>query len=137
MMLPTLLAAALTLGSALGNSAPANASGSIQQGTVSCSASGPTVTGASVRSVARNGDLNRYVVAIVVTNVGSQSQSGNTLQSVDVMQNDVKVDQKGVIPLHAGQTTTVTYQFERSAEAAPGSTNLVFRIHDCSYAFSV
>lgn len=137
MMLPTLLAAAFSLGNALTSTAPANPHAVAQAAASSCSTAGPAVTGATVRSVTRNGDLNHYVIAIQVTNTGRSTQPGNTLQSVDVLQNDVKVDQKGVLPLRPGQTTTVTYAFDRAVEAASGTTQFVFRLHDCSYAFAV
>jgi hypothetical protein len=67
---------------------------------------------------------------------GNSAQPSNTLQSVDVIQNEGKIDQKGVPPLRPGQSYTATYTFTRSVEAADGTTQFVFRIRDCSYAFS-
>jgi hypothetical protein len=119
MMLPILLAAALGAGEPSATCSP-----------------GPAVNAASVRSVTRVGDLNRYVLGIQVTNAGNSAQPSNTLQSVDVIQNEGKIDQKGVPPLRPGQSYTATYTFTRSVEAADGTTQFVFRIRDCSYAFS-
>ncbi len=67
-----------------------------------CSGAEPSIVQAAVRSVAHNGPLNHYTVAVTVTNQGSMRQPGNTLQSVAVYQNGDKVDQKGLQPLRPG-----------------------------------
>jgi subtilase family serine protease len=113
MMLPLLLAAML--------------GGNVQVATT-CSAADPAITQATVRSVTDNGEIKHYVVAITVTNLGQAAQAGNLLQSVDVFRDGEKRDQKGLQPLRAGQSQTVTYEFDRAAEARPGSTRLDFKL---------
>ena len=113
MIIPALLAAMLT------GYAPAQ---------LACSGADPAITKASVQSVSSNGDLTYRTVAVTVTNLGSAGQHGDLLQSVDVYQDNNKVDQKGVPPLRPGQSATVLYQFKRSSEARRNSTRLDFRM---------
>ena len=97
-----------------------------------CSGAEPAILQAAVRAVTPNGDLKHYVVAVTVANQGSAAQPGTTLQSIEVLQDGQKVDQKGVPPLHPGQAAVVTYAFDRSRLAREGSTDLDFRLveHD-------
>lgn len=93
-----------------------------------CSGAEPSIVQAAVRSVSQNGDLNHYVVAVRVTNQGGAAQPGNTLQSIAVYQDGDKVDQKGLPPLRAGQSATVTYAFDRSNLSRARSTKLRFKL---------
>jgi len=93
-----------------------------------CTGADPAIVQAAVRSVTPNGDLNRYVVAITVTNQGNAGQPGNTLQSVAVYQDGEKVDQKGLPPLRPGQSATVRYAFDRSHLARERTTDLRFQL---------
>jgi hypothetical protein len=111
MMIPALLAAIL-----VGNAPVA----------VACSGAEPAIVGAALQSRTTNGNLNHYVVAVHVKNLGSKGQPSNTLQSVEVLQNGDHVDQKGLPPLRPGQTATVFYAFDRSAGAAGHTTRLSF-----------
>ena len=88
---------------------------------------GPAITNAVATQVGTNGDLTNYDVAITVKNSGSAEPS-SLLQSVQVYQDQTKVDQKGTQPLAAGGSTTVHYIFSRSSEAERGSTHLHFRL---------
>ena len=89
-----------------------------------CSGADPAITKASVVSVTPSGGLNNVKVSVTVTNLGSAKQPSNTLQSVEITQNDTKVGRKGVPPLAAGQAYTFAYVFQRSVEASPGTTPL-------------
>jgi subtilase family serine protease len=85
-----------------------------------------------------------YDVAIVVRNLGRGAQPSSLLQSVQVYQNGVKVDQKGVLPLKPGASQTVHYRLMRANDAEAGSTHLRLtlvmhdahgaRVTDCSTA---
>ena len=89
---------------------------------------GPAITNAVASQASTNGDLTTYDVRITVTNTGSQGEPSSLLQSVQVFQDQTKVDQKGTQPLAAGRATTVHYRFSRSSEAEQGSTHLHFRL---------
>lgn len=91
-----------------------------------CSGADPAIISATVQSTTSNGSLNHYVIAITVQNVGAMKQASNLLQSVDVYQDGVKVDQKGLQPLAPAKTQTVTYAFDRAVDAANHSTHLRF-----------
>jgi hypothetical protein len=93
-----------------------------------CTGADPAIVNATVQSTTSNGNLNHYVVAITTQNVGSTKQASNLLQSIDVYQDAVKVDQKGLQPLAAGKSQTVTYAFDRATEAANHSTHLRFAL---------
>jgi hypothetical protein len=102
------------------NTAPSNAS--------ACSGADPSITGAKVTSTTPRGDMNQISVTVTVVNNGSMSQQGNTLQSVDVYQNNTKVDRKGLPPLKGGQAYTFPYVFDRAADAGTGTTDLRFQL---------
>ena len=89
---------------------------------------GPMITHAVAAQVGANGDLSTYDVAVTVKNTGSQGEPSSLLQSVEVMQDATKVDEKGTQPLAAGASRTVHYRFSRSSEAEAGSTHLHFRL---------
>jgi hypothetical protein len=99
-----------------------------------CSGPDPAITGATLQSRSKNGGLDHFIVAIQVKNVGSKGQPSNLLQSVEVYQNGDHVDQKGLPPLRAGQSATVTYAFDRSAGAANHTTQLTFSLLQRTYA---
>lgn len=88
---------------------------------------GPAITNAVATQVGTNGDLTTYDVSVTVKNDGPAEPS-SLLQSVQVYQDQTKVDQKGTQPLPAGGSTTVHYRFSRSSQAEPGSTRLHFRL---------
>jgi subtilase family serine protease len=98
---------------------------------VASSCGAPAITNAGIQSTSTSGDVRFTRVAITVVNHGP-AQAPSILQSVDVYQNGSKVDQKGVPPLKAGASATVTYTFKRSAEAHDDTTRLRLQLagHD-------
>ncbi|MBV8172011.1 MAG: hypothetical protein JO219_08785 [Candidatus Eremiobacteraeota bacterium] len=92
------------------------------------SCANPSIVSAGVESVAQNGALNRYTIAIVVQNQGGVTQPSDLLESVDVIQAGQKTGQMGLQPLHPGQSQKVIYTFDRSNEAANGTTDLTFSL---------
>src|SRR5713101_6412491 len=82
-----------------------------------CAGADPAIVSASAKSMTSDGQVNRYAVNIRVTNVGRRNQPSNLLQSVEIWQNDVKLDMKGLPPLRAGQSYSFTYVYQRSADA--------------------
>ena len=93
-----------------------------------CSGADPAIVKTALQSSTQNGPLRHLVVAITVSNLSDVKQASNVLQSVAVYQDGNKVDNKGVKPLAAHQLQTVTYTFDRSAQAAPGTTHLRFKL---------
>ena len=93
----------------------------------SCGGAAPAITTAIVKNVTPQGGLNHYQFAITIVNNGS-AQASNTLQSVDVYQNQQKLDAKSVPPLAAGQSYTVTYVSDRSRQAGDGTSKLTFKL---------
>ena len=89
---------------------------------------GPAITHAVATQAGSNGDLTTFDVAVTVKNDGAASEPDSLLQSVQVFQDQTKVDQKGTQPLAAGASETVHYQFSRSSDAEAGSTHLHFRL---------
>ena len=96
--------------------------------TAACSGADPAIAGAKVTSTTPKGDMNEISVTVTVVNSGSVGQQSNTLQSVDVYQNNTKVDRKGLPPLKAGQTYTFPYVFDRATDAGNGTTDLRFQL---------
>src|ERR1700722_12115703 len=90
--------------------------------TASCSGADPAIVGAKATSTTPKGDMSEISVTVTVVNNGSTGQQSNTLQSVDVYQNNTKVDRKGLPPLKAGQPYTFTYVFDRATDAGNGTT---------------
>ncbi len=104
-----------------------------------CAGANPAITKVAVQSVTSNGKLNYYHIVGTVANFGSQSQPSNTLQFVDIWQYGVRLDAKGIRPLAPLQSTTFSYVWQRSTEAARGTSTLNFRIRmeqgsDCNPA---
>jgi hypothetical protein len=93
-----------------------------------CAGANPAITSVGVKGVSSNGKLNTYHIVGTVTNLGSAGQPANTLQFVDIWQYAVKLDDKGIPPLAPGQSATFSYMWQRSTDAASGTTTLNFRI---------
>jgi len=72
--------------------------------------------------------LTHYTVGITVQNLGTMRQRSDLLQSIDVDQDDQRVDVIGLLPLRPRQTQHVTYSFVRSAESGAGTTSLLFTL---------
>jgi len=88
----------------------------------------PSILSATIQPVTANGGLNHYTIAITVQNQGNVRQPSNLLQSVDVIQDGLRVDRIGLQPLSPKQSQKVTYSFDRSADAGDGTTNLTFTL---------
>lgn len=93
-----------------------------------CRGADPAILGAAVVSSSTNGNLKHYVIRVTVANLGNTKQASNLLQSVDVYQNDQKADRRGLPPLAPRQRASVTYAFDRSADADEGTTHLIFAL---------
>lgn len=88
----------------------------------------PSILSAKVQSVTPNGSLQHYTIAITVENIGQASQPKTLLQSVEVFQDRQRVDKIGLQPLKPKQRQAVTYSFDRSTDAGPGTTHLRFKL---------
>jgi hypothetical protein len=102
--------------------------GAIAPAAAACSGADPAIVSASGVGPQANGALNNVRVTITVKNLGSAGQPSNTLQSVEILQQSTKVGLKGIPPLAAGKSYTFVYTFQRSSEAAPGTTRLDLRL---------
>lgn len=108
------------LGFALAGAAPAWAA---------CNGADPGIASAAVKNVASANGMNRYTLAVTVTNNGNQAQAKDVLQFVDIYQvPGQKLDAKSVPPLQAGQSYTVTYTTMRAADAGNGTTHMRFQL---------
>jgi hypothetical protein len=83
----------------------------------------------SVKSVSTSGGLNRYNITGTVSNIGSESQGSDALQSVDIYQGNSKLDSKSIPPLAAGHAFTFSYVSERASDAGTGTTHLRFQLN--------
>ncbi|HTV73920.1 MAG TPA: hypothetical protein VME66_09475 [Candidatus Acidoferrales bacterium] len=93
-----------------------------------CPDSAPTIESATVANVQDNGSLKTYIVEGTVVNPSDQSEAGNVLQSVDVLQDGQKVNEIGIPPLAAGQSYEFHQTVVRSAEAGNKTTRLTFQL---------
>lgn len=91
---------------------------------VSCAGADPAIVSATVQSTNTGGGINRYSLAIRVANLGSAKQPSNLLQSVDIYENGIKLDTKGLPPLRPRQSYSFVYVYQRSADAGAGTTVL-------------
>ncbi len=87
-----------------------------------------SILSAGVQTVATNGGLAHYTIAITVQNQSDTRQPGNLLQSLDVFQNGQRVDKIGLQPLGPKQLQKVTYGFDRASDAGVGTTHLTFTL---------
>ena len=93
-----------------------------------CAGADPAIVSASARNMTSDGQVNRYAVNVRVTNLGRRNQPSNLLQSVEIWQNDIKLDVKGLPPLRAGQSTSFTYIYQRSSDAGAGTSDLTLKL---------
>jgi subtilase family serine protease len=104
-----------------------------------CAGANPAITKVAVQSVTTDGKLNNYHIVGTVVNFGSQTQPSNTLQFVDIWQYGNRLDDKAIRPLAPGQSATFSYLWQRSVDAARGTSTLNFRVRmeqgsDCNPA---
>lgn len=93
-----------------------------------CAGADPAIVSASARSMTSDGQVNRYAVNVRVANLGRKNEPSNFLESVEIWQNDIKLDMKGLPPLRAGQSTSFTYIYQRSADAGAGTSDLALHL---------
>jgi hypothetical protein len=91
-----------------------------------CRGADPAITNVSTSQI--GGDMTTYALKVTVANVGSSDQRKNVLQSVKIILDGQKKDQKGVPPLAAGQSYTFTYDVHRASDAGPGTTRVGLRL---------
>ena len=94
----------------------------------SCNGADPAIVSVSVANVTTEGALNRYHFTGRVTNLGNRAQPSNVLQFVDIYQNGVRKDDRGIPPLRPGQSYSFGYDYLRSTDAGAGTSRLRFRI---------
>ena len=99
-------------------------SGGLVSASSSCSGAGPAIVSVAVNA---SNALNRYELTGTVVNLGSAAQPYNTVQSVDIFSNGVKLDTKSIPPLQAGESYVFSYGSERPS-AGTGTTKLRFQI---------
>ena len=92
-----------------------------------CAGPNPMITFVTVRSVTP-GPSNQYHLTGTVVNWGSRRQAPNTLQFVDIYQDGIKLDSKGIPPLDHLQSATFSYTWVRSPDAEQYSTTLDFKM---------
>jgi hypothetical protein len=93
-----------------------------------CAGADPAIVSAAVKGMTSDGRVNKYAVSIRVVNLGRMNQPSNLLQSVEIWQNDIKLDMKGLPPLKAGQSYTFSYVYQRSTDAGQGTSDLALRL---------
>jgi hypothetical protein len=93
-----------------------------------CSGADPAVVSATYRLAGSDGGANRYRLTIRVVNVGSTGQASNVLQFVDIYEHGTKLDAKGIPPLGAGQSYSVTYMYKRATDAGNGTARFAFQL---------
>ena len=93
-----------------------------------CTGADPAIVSAAVKGMTSDGRVNKYAVSIRVVNLGRLKQPSNLLQSVEIWQNDIKLDMKGLPPLRPGQSYTFTYIYQRSTDAGVGTSDLTLRL---------
>jgi hypothetical protein len=93
-----------------------------------CLGADPAIVSARVQGTNTDGRVNRYSLVIRVMNLGRAKQPSNVLQSVEIYQNDIKLDTKGLPPLRPGQVYSFTYVFQRSVDAGEGTSTLALKL---------
>jgi len=93
-----------------------------------CAGPNPMITIVTVQNVKPGPSLTQYHLTGTVVNWGSRKQESNTLQFVDIYQDGVKLDSKGIPPLDHLQSATFSYTRFRSPDAEEYSTTLDFKM---------
>jgi hypothetical protein len=96
-----------------------------------CMGPSPAITHVGVQFTNSRGGLNTYHIVGTVTNLGSAGQPSNTLQFVEIYdaQTGIKLDSRGIQPISEGASAHFSYAWQRSSEAAAGSSTLLFRMY--------
>ncbi len=93
-----------------------------------CQGADPAIVSAAVKGITSDGRVNRYALRIRVVNVGNTRQPSNLLQSVEIYENDIKLDTKGLPPLKPRQAYSFTYVYQRSVDAGDGTSTLTLKL---------
>ena len=93
-----------------------------------CTGADPAILSATAKSMSSDGQVNRYAVNVRVANLGHMNEPSNFLESVEIWQDGVKLDMRGLPPLRAGQSTSFTYIYQRSADAGAGTSDLTLHL---------
>jgi len=101
---------------------------SVSVARAACSGADPAIVSATAKGPTSDGQINRYAVNIRVANLGRMKQPSNLLQSVEIWQNGIKLDVKGLPPLKPGQSYAFTYVYQRSADAGVGTSTLNLKL---------
>jgi hypothetical protein len=104
------------------------AQGSTGLANAACTGADQAIVSAHVKGIAADGHVNRYTLNIRVINFGNLKQPSNVLQSVEIYQNGIKLDTKGLPPLRAHQAYSFPYIFQRSIDAGDGTSTLALRL---------
>jgi hypothetical protein len=96
------------------------------QTTGGCAGADPAIVSVAVKNVSSDGQVKTYHLGGRVVNLGARAQASNDLYFVDVYENGIKVDSRGIPPLHPGQAYTFGYDYKRNVAAANGSTRFRF-----------
>jgi hypothetical protein len=91
-----------------------------------CQGAQPAITNVTSTSTESDG-VTHFTLTAIVANLGPMDQSGNDLQSVDIILDGAKNGEKGIPPLRSGQLYSFVYNVDRNADAAQGSTRV--RLH--------
>ena len=102
--------------------------GSTGLANAACKGTDPAIVSAAVKGITSDGRINRYALSIRVVNFGSMKQPSNLLQSVEIYQNGIKLDTKGLPPLKPGQAYAFPYVFQRSVDAGDGTSTLMLKL---------
>ncbi len=105
---------------------------------LACSGPDAAITGVAVKMHATSGMVTKYTIVGSVTNLGTQAQAGNILQSVDIYLAGQKLDTRSIPPLSPGQSATFSYVWPRAVDAGNGTTVVNFKLDgqgpDCNPA---
>lgn len=93
-----------------------------------CSGADPAILSVAVKSVTRDGSLDKYLLVGRVENLGASAQASKTMQFVDIYKNRVKLDSRGIPPLKPGQSYSFSYTSARSHQAGKNTTLLAFML---------
>lgn len=93
-----------------------------------CIGADPAIVSAHVKGITNDGQVNRYTLNIRVINFGNLKQPSNVLQSVEIYQNGIKLDTKGLPPLRPHQAYAFPYVFQRSIDAGDGTSTLALKL---------
>ena len=90
----------------------------------SCTGVDVAIVHAGIASTSSSGNVNHYNLTATLTNLGTVAQHANILGSVDISMYGQKLDQRGVKPLAPGESTTISWTWQRSSEAAKGTSTI-------------